>query len=358
MNKIALIASKNEVWIIENCLKIIDKFCDVILISDGNSTDGSIEVYKKFKKVRLVEQHNVEIKGQNRRSILLEESRKIPGENILFFLDSDELPILPYNFDFNQYISNLNKGDVIEVPWLWLWKSTEHYRDDKSVWSNRWLPFIFYDDKVSKYEMGDWHESRVPGNNHNTLRTNLTSLVHFATVSKNKFESRQRYCMIKEYLDLKKDYPSINLTYVYTIDENDIVLKKLNSQVLSDWEEIGVKLNFSIEEELNWHDIEILKLFNIHGLQKFYNLNIWDINWEFKRQLAIGIDGIPEFQIQDNRNLEQRLYHYFLKKNIQNPFWRNKYYFQYAFSSILKKNLPQTHSFLKRIYGNFFLRKT
>ncbi len=95
MNKIALIASKNEAWIIEKCLTILDNICDLILISDGDSVDGSQEIYKNFDKVRLVKSHEVQVAGQNRRANLLDAAREVPGDNILFIMDSDELPTMP-----------------------------------------------------------------------------------------------------------------------------------------------------------------------------------------------------------------------------------------------------------------------
>jgi hypothetical protein len=348
MNKIALIASKNEAWIIEKCLTILNELCDLILISDGDSTDGSLEIYKKFKKVRLVNSHKVKVEGQNRRSNLLEASREIPGDNILFILDSDELPTFPERSELNKMLLNLKKGEILEVPWLWLWKSPLHYRNDNSVWSNRWMPFIFFDDRISQYDIGDWHESRTPGKNLKTIRTNFTSLIHFATVPKNRFQSRQRYCMMKELLSLGKDYPSINLTYVPTKDERNIRLDKLELNVINNWEKIGVELHSFDDFELNWHDIEILRIFKKYGVEKFFPLNIWDVNWEYKRQLGLGlVEDIPDFEILDKRNFEQRLYHYFLNKNIDNPFWRNKYFIRYKIIKILKVFFPKAYSFYK-----------
>ena len=348
MNKIALIASKNEAWIIDKCLTILNNICDLILISDGDSVDGSQEIYKKFDKVRLVKSHEVQVAGQNRRANLLDAAREVPGDNILFILDSDEFPTIPDPIVFENLLLNLNKGEVLEVPWLWLWKSPLHYRSDNSVWSNRWLPFIFFDDRISQYDIGDWHESRIPGHNLKISRTDITSLVHFATVPKNRFESRQRYCMIKEFLNLNKEYPSINLTYIPTIDERNIKLKKLESNVIAKWKNIGVELDFIYDDELNWHDIEVLKIFKKHGINKFFPLNIWDVNWEYKRQLALGKnEDIPDFEIVDKRNLEQRLYQYLLNKNIDNPFWRNKYFLRYKLIWIVKNLTPNFFNFFK-----------
>ena len=55
------------------------------------------------------------------------------------------------------------------------------------------------------------------------------------------------------------------------------------------------------DPELNYFDIEILQFFKQFGTPHFANLDIWDINWEYKRQLALDyeVEGIPESTIHD-----------------------------------------------------------
>lgn len=356
MKKIALLAVKNEAWILERNLTILDNFCDIILVADGQSTDGSLTIYKKFKKVQLVDDHSVSIKGKNRRGELLNAARQIEGNNLLFFLDADELVMLPQDEKkWEEILQQLKPGEIIEVPWLWLWKSALHYRDDASVWSDRWLPFVFYDDRHSQYEIGDWHESRIPGSNQKVVRCKELALVHFATVARNKFESRQDWCRMMEFLNTKKSVKHINIVYAYTLDERNIQLKGLSNECLAKWETLGVDINRFDDPELNWYDLEVLKLMSLHGEKKFNSLNIWDTNWEYKRQLAIASAGYPDVPltpIKDSRNWEQKIYHNYLKENIENPFWRDINYFKYKLNELVKRNAPALHEYIKGKLSN------
>jgi glycosyltransferase involved in cell wall biosynthesis len=350
MKKIALLAVKNEAWIIERCLTILDNFCDVILIADGQSTDGSLALYEKFKKVQLVDDHLVSIKGQNRRAGLLNAARQIEGNNLLFFLDADEFIMFPADeAGWEKRLQQLDPGDVIEVPWLWLWKSPIHYRDDMSVWSDRWLPFVFCDDRKSQYTIGDWHESRIPGLNSRLFRSDEVALVHFATVAKNKFESRQNWCRVMEFLNAKTTLKQINHNYSQTLDERSIKLKILSDECLSKWSDLKIDLRNFEDPELNWYDLEVLKMLALHTPEKFRQLDIWDTNWEYKRQLAIAADysDVPPTPIKDTRNWEQKIYQTYLKENIENPFWRDINFFKHRLNKLVKRKAPALHKYIK-----------
>ena len=43
------------------------------------------------------------------------------------------------------------KNEKISLQWLALWKSNYRYKNDRSVWSNNFKDFIFYDDKNVLY---------------------------------------------------------------------------------------------------------------------------------------------------------------------------------------------------------------
>ncbi len=59
--------------------------------------------------------------------------------------------------------------------------------------------------------------------------------------------------------------------------------------------------NFQIKKEnFFWYDLECLKKFKEYGVNKFKWLDIWDIDWEEKRQTAI--EKGHKLEIPDFRN--------------------------------------------------------
>src|SRR5437773_8466501 len=51
MKTIALVPVRNDAWILEHSLACWSAFCDAIIVSDQDSTDGSRDIYKRFPKV-------------------------------------------------------------------------------------------------------------------------------------------------------------------------------------------------------------------------------------------------------------------------------------------------------------------
>jgi hypothetical protein len=45
---IALLPVKNEAWVLEHTLASLSGFCDVILVNDQQSTDGSRSIAARF----------------------------------------------------------------------------------------------------------------------------------------------------------------------------------------------------------------------------------------------------------------------------------------------------------------------
>ena len=55
MKIIALLPVRNEAWVLRHALACLSGFCDVVLVSDQQSDDGSREICTGFPKVRLIE---------------------------------------------------------------------------------------------------------------------------------------------------------------------------------------------------------------------------------------------------------------------------------------------------------------
>jgi len=348
MKIIAILPVRNEAWIIRHTLTILEQICDVILVADGHSIDGTIEICQSFSKVQLIldkEKDTNSLKSLNRRKILMDHARDYEGYNYILAIDADELlTAMVMSPDWENILDSMKPGDARHFRWYWIWKSPFHFREDQSVWSNRWMYCFFRDDRRDSYSDGNWHESRIPrAYIERSIEVPALGLLHYAQVGKNRMLSRQAHNRVNELCHKNLSPIAINKRYIINRDERKICLKKVPEKWIFPWKKIGLDFESLPDPELNYFDIEILQFFKQFGTPHFANLDIWDINWEYKRQLALDyeVEGIPEATIHDPRNWEQRLYHSYLHRHIKNPLWREP---QRPFVQGLKKlGLKRSH---------------
>ena len=152
MKTIVLIPIKNEEWILEQTLKNISSMVDFIIIADQRSTDRSLEICKQFPKVKVIN-NSFESHSNKIRWLLLDEARKIDGNNLIICLDADEL-LPPSAFkEINESINSgkAKIGDTFSFNWIQLWKSVRKYRID-NPWKNNQKKIAFWDDRKNEYK--------------------------------------------------------------------------------------------------------------------------------------------------------------------------------------------------------------
>ncbi len=90
MKVIALLPVKNEAWVIEHTLASLSGFCDVILVNDQQSTDGTREIAARFPKAVWIESPESKVCEQARWQ-LWDVARDYDGTNLVWCTDADEL---------------------------------------------------------------------------------------------------------------------------------------------------------------------------------------------------------------------------------------------------------------------------
>jgi len=136
MKTIVLIPVKNEDWIIKNTLTNITPYVDLVIIADQKSTDKTVEICKKFSKVKIID--NPYVGHSNKvRWLLLEEARKNGYNNLIICLDADEIISPQGIIEIKNYIASGKAvaGDVFKFRWIQLWSEVKKYRND-GVWKN------------------------------------------------------------------------------------------------------------------------------------------------------------------------------------------------------------------------------
>ncbi len=309
---------RNEEWILEKTLSALSLFADHIIIADHNSTDKTPEICKKFPKVKVIK-NEAKFQSSHIRGTLLRVAREIEGESVIFSFDADEIPTTHILTDeFWAEIEKLPPGTAIEMQWVNLWGSCTVYRDDNSIWSNSYKVFGFIDDRVSDFvsKEGDYdHVARVPlAVLQNTKRLEHPKVLHFQFIDWEKVAVKQAHYRVIEYLQRKRsllDAFKINVRYFSYGEDKDVRTSPVPESWIEQYEETGLTLKSFPKNSLTWLDIDTLKFFKEYGHSFFTWLDIWNIDWEKKRLLALKeqIADVPDHPIIDPRPWYVRYYH-------------------------------------------------
>lgn len=289
---------KNEDWILDTTLFALSKICDYVIIADSNSEDNSKQIIQKYPNCVLLEKKAKSI-SSDIRSLLIDYARdNFEGNNLFISLDADEIFTADISPDIISYWKSLPIGTSVALEWLQLWRSTNLIRDDNSIWCNNWKYFCFIDDRSLPYAIDDDildHRGRMPFDPTKIYHDKRVSVLHFQFAHFERMLSKQCHYRIIEKIEGKKKSRDINLTYNITKDEKNIKLKKITPDKYKKWKEQGISFDINTSDSFFWYDIEILKYFMKFGTRFFWDLDIWDINWEVKRQMALAY-GHDEFE--------------------------------------------------------------
>jgi glycosyltransferase involved in cell wall biosynthesis len=327
MKLIATIPVRNEEWILERNLQTLSHFCDVIIVADQQSTDMTTEVCRGYDRVVIIHNTspllNAELSGS--RQLMLNAARDYDGMNIILAVDADEIVTATVldSVAWQNALDALQPGRSLLLQWIILWRDPGRYRNDASVWSNNWKQFVFRDDRQTDFSSFPEQGPRIPSPfAEKALRLDEVKVLHYQFVSWQRMLSKQRhYRVLERIVYPDKSTVEINGLYVITRDERNMVLEDVPAEWVTPWQERGIDLEHFAEAPLYWYDVEVLRFFRQYGVQCFAALDIWDVDWEQKRQLALAQDqdGMPDEPINDPRSWSLRRYHAYLRENYHTP---------------------------------------
>lgn len=310
MKIFAVIPARNDAWVLPRVLGTASLWADHIIVADENSWDNTDEVCKQFPKVQMVKFEPKEFNESNRRQVLLEAVRQYDGQNLVFGLDSDEiLSAEALNKSvMENFISQLKPGMSAKFQWIMLWKNVNQYRYDQDpAWSANFKHFAYWDDRKINFENVKMHSARVPDA---ILPNNIT--FHGFKVLHYNFADWER-CLAKHvyYLALEKTMGSKAHPYILDrkyhwyekVGKGRLVVKSVPSEWVKPYQEQGIDMGDFKNQDLYWYDAEVLRFFQKYGIENFRHYNIWQTNWEQKRQLALAA-GERELPQKPIKNLQ------------------------------------------------------
>ena len=184
MKIICCIRVHNSSWIINHTLDAIAPCVDGIVIHDHNSTDNTIDLCIKNKKVLdIFQTKDSEYHEGRDKSILLNMAKKYNPEWI-FMLDDDEIV---FN-NFKNVLKDLMniKDKTFAFPLLYLWGESNKVRIDMP-WRQQFRTKLFRNTKDAYFELKKCHCS--PQHNHTEILASFP-ILHYGYIDQKLIDSK------------------------------------------------------------------------------------------------------------------------------------------------------------------------
>lgn len=279
----------NEAWILDRFIKCASLWADHIIIADQGSTDGSVDIAKKYDKVIFIDNTSSgDFNEMQMRAPLFEAANKIEGPKIFIGLDADE--ILTPNFNSSEWntVRNAKPGTILSFPIYNLLPNGKYW--------NFGDIYCGYVDDGTPYTTGLVHSPRMilpPG--HDVLLCHDICLLHYKFMDMERMKDRNRWYQCFELINKENKPISIFRRYHHL----EAIPTNQHTPWPNWWKEEYQKYGIEItsvlhHSEQRWN-MKILEYFNTYGATYFRHLNIWEINWE-ERAESLGIKHEKSFK--------------------------------------------------------------
>jgi len=309
---ICLTPIKNEAWILDRFLKCASLWADHIIIADQQSTDGSLEIAKKYPKVIIVNNSEKEFSEKARQELLIAEARKITGSKIFIALDADEI-FTADSLKSTEWelIFNSIPGTVLRFKFLNIYPDFKYY-----WWPRYYMSWGFVDDG-RLHEGKDIHSSRLPiSDNSKEIFFEEIKVMHFQFTDWERMESKHRWYQCYERIN-NPEKSSIEIYrpyhHMYAIKKNEV--KIIPDEWFDYYRQIGIDLKILNTQKYYYWEKLVLNFFDQYGTKFFIKEDIWSIDWK----AAAKDHGFEDFEkYKDPRNLFLKIVHFWLKKTQYN----------------------------------------
>jgi len=287
MKLTALMALRNEAWIVGLSARVALKWCDSLVCLLHASTDRTADIMRDIEeehpgRVTILEETDRTWKEMNHRQRMLMEARR-QGATHLAVVDADEvltgnlLPIV------RQRIELLKPGQYLRAGMPCMWRGLDRYRTDGSTWAGRDdLMLAFRDDlaRLSWRPMNGYdHHHRSPIGSVPTPRPLLPGgVMHLQWASWRRLLAKHAWYQMHERLRYPNK-PCQAIARQYSLAPNEAGLE--TEQAPAAWWEPYERLLHHVDLQAEpWHEEECRRLLKAHGAAAFRGLNLHGVDHE------------------------------------------------------------------------------
>jgi hypothetical protein len=277
MRVVALLPVRNEAWVLSQALACLSGFCDAIFVGDQQSSDESRTIARQFSKVTLIESQTPAICEQARWQ-LWDAARAVPGSNLIWCTDADELvsPGLVRAF-LQRDRDKVTPGTIVECEYYHCWSTPGRYRDAGWPYAPYWKPVAIVDDRRVDYRSDrelPLHEERVPVSAASPkFRAARVPILHLQWLLPNRMQMRQAWYRCREWMESGRTPADINQQYSVALPST----RPRTRPVPAEWVKDVSFPDLAIDREPAWQEAEILRWFAARGPEFFEPLEIWHV---------------------------------------------------------------------------------
>ena len=307
----------NEAWILPAFLKATSLWADYIIIADQMSTDGSREIYARFKELKsegikelendcqliVVDNPRKEMHQSATRQLLFDAAKKIEGDKIFFAMDADEF--LSGNFMETEgwkNIINSEPGDLFCFSWMNLNASGTKYGLTEPYY---WAAHVNEDILSGTYPERFIHEWRLPWPKHENHVYTVKDIlfIHFGGVNEVRVKNKGLFYLVSQYTHPDNKRSTISLYRQY----HDLQFKQQYYDVPENAYDIYTKhgvdiwANIDLTAEGLHHVMTVQNKLNTLGASALRKLDIWDE------------DFLHKYKVKDPRRPIDKLMHWYLR---------------------------------------------
>ena len=285
MKLIALMAARNESWVIGASLRAVLMYCDEAVVLNHASTDDTANIVLDVAeetpgRVHMLFEGDPEWREMNHRQKLLDAARARRGTHFVY-CDADEIltgNLVPY---IRQQIDSLPKGGFLQVAMPCIWRSLDKWRDDASVFGRALTMLAFCDSPNLGWKPkpdGYQFHSREPLGARCTARLSRDcgGQMHLQFAAWRRLIAKHCLYKMTEVIRWPGRRTAAQIDALYSLAPNEQGAKL--ADVPADWWEPyeGLAQDIDLGQE-PWHETECKRLWREHGAKTFEGLNLFGV---------------------------------------------------------------------------------